>query len=765
MLSVKMTAALKKAAAILPPLLLIGGNVFIFCPAAIIAGNVSEIRTDLIGIIPVYLMPVLLAATILGAIGFCLPEKSFSPYLSILTAIGVLLWIQGSLLVWDMGLIGAGDLNWNARLWRGWIDSALWVATLFLFTFQHRRISRFRPFLVGSLLLLQTVHLGLLSFQQPAIWRSTAPPRRVAPAEIFQFSKNRNVIHVILDELGSPVFQDLIHADPARYSAVFEGFTFFKNTTGSFPKTEMSLPAIISGNVYKNDIPKHEYLNSIFTGQTIANTLHANRYDVDIACSYGSDWHRLGKYTRLFGIPIQYGGTQQQLERLNANELVKLSFFRSVPFFFKKTVYNKKLIRNRKTNTPIDTCAAIHLSNRAFFRDVIDKMSIPRTRPVYKFFHLLGAHWPIVFNGNGLSDGRILAWTWPNIHAQARCSVDQFAEFIQKLKTMGIYDSALIILQGDHGVFNVPDSARQIPFLNAEKTLAGFNSDNKEIFAKIVSSALPTLAIKRPNDKKPFRISAAPVTLSDIPATICAQLDIPGKFAGRPAFDLNEKEIRNRTFYYYHDFSRNNYLPGLNEFIIQGDPLDKNSWFAVFYSCAFTDENTWVNGFFRADKSRFYFIIPKDEPIPIKAGDLLKFAFSGEAKVIQVVRGKNGPVSNIFITVDKPLDPRRDGSPNPIVIGGIQVRANCFSNNKEWRNGIHLTKPGYFYFLLDKNEAIPVTVGNRVRFARSGEAIVRDVFRTETQNNSNIFVGVDTILDPEGDGCPNPIRILRFEDN
>jgi len=172
----------------------------------------------------------------------------------------------------------------------------------------------------------------------------------------------------------------------------------------------------------------------------------------------------------------------------------------------------------------------------------------------------------------------------------------------------------------------------------------------------------------------------------------------------------------------------------------------------MLHSSVFTDQTNWKNGFSLKKKNLFYFTILKDEPTPVKAGYYLKFAMSGEAKVIEVTRGENGPNSSIFVKVDKDLNPEKDGNPNPIIILGFETRANCFTDNKEWKNGIHLTKTGYFYFLLDKKEPTPVQVGNKVRFAQSGEAVVRDVFRTENPKMASIFVGVDKALDPAGAG-------------
>ncbi len=53
-------------------------------------------------------------------------------------------------------------------------------------------------------------------------------------------------------------------------------------------------------------------------------------------------------------------------------------------------------------------------------------------------------------------------------------------------------------------------------------------------------------------------------------------------------------------------------------------------------------------------------------PTPFAIGHRLKFAVAGIAKVLVVFRLEKEEHSHIFVSVDKQLDPTRDGYPCPI---------------------------------------------------------------------------------------------------
>jgi hypothetical protein len=167
----------------------------------------------------------------------------------------------------------------------------------------------------------------------------------------------------------------------------------------------------------------------------------------------------------------------------------------------------------------------------------------------------------------------------------------------------------------------------------------------------------------------------------------------------------------------------------------------------AFRAAAYTDSSKWTKGINRIEKKQFFIIIA-----------------SGEAAVQKVSRVEKPDKSFIFIAVDKDLDPAGDGNPNPIYIKSFQIKPSSFSRENEWKNGISLKNSSTFVFVLSKSDACPLKIGDRLKFAASGDAIVKKIARSDGQGPggkySNFHVTVDKPLNPDGDGGPNLIEVI-----
>ena len=569
--------------AILLPAILIISTIFLFGPTTIYSGNISEFDASLLNMLYFYLIPSIIAVIVLLGIGILLPKRFFSLFVSLLVGMGLLLWIQGNFLLWKHGPLGIVDIDWTKEAWRAWIDGALWISFICLAIIFSKRLKKITVLVSLALISVQLLYLVFNTIENPEMWKENerfAQPI-TPPQEIFQFSSKQNVIHIILDEFQSTVFEEIVSEDPEHYSNALQGLTFFRDTTGSFPTTVMSIPAILSEQIYRNDVPIHFFKDNVYNGKTIPTVLHENGYEVDFAVPF--DWYCKGPFTNCYQIPVPYGITKKQHIEGNAALLLNLVFLRYAPQFFKGYIYNNQIglpAIKLKGGGVQHWSGARNLAHKDFLQDFIENMSVTRKAPVYKFIHVTTTHWPAVLNRDCEYAGKILPWTWENLKVQAKCSFDHFLAFLNELKSLGIYDSSLIILHADHGYWLIPDSADQINLKNVNWPLNGYFTDDKEYFAKIVCSAMPLLAIKPPYSKGPLRISNVQSMLTDIPATINSVLNLGENFKGESLFEIDENHQRVRSFRYYDRLNRaeDDYFERMDEFIIKGSVFDKASW-------------------------------------------------------------------------------------------------------------------------------------------------------------------------------------------
>ena len=185
----------------------------------------------------------------------------------------------------------------------------------------------------------------------------------------------------------------------------------------------------------------------------------------------------------------------------------------------------------------LDYTNTLYFSHREFLQDLIDNMSVNRTKPCYKYIHLMNAHGPPVVTQDCEYAGGVIPWSRENVTNLQRCSLDHVIEFLTKLKSLGIYESSLIIISADHG------RGTSIKMQNEDKQLDGYPDLNL-----IAGQALPLMAIKLPNGEGPLKISNLQTQIKDLPATVSALLKLNEEFEGRSMFDGDMSEIPERKF-------------------------------------------------------------------------------------------------------------------------------------------------------------------------------------------------------------------------
>lgn len=115
---------------LLPPTLLIAVNIFIFGPATIYKGNTSEFSLNFIDILGYYFLPFIAVLLVILLIGIFLSRRYLALYISLIFSIGLLLWLQGNILVWEYGLLDGQVIDWSTHSWQGLADAGFWLIFL-----------------------------------------------------------------------------------------------------------------------------------------------------------------------------------------------------------------------------------------------------------------------------------------------------------------------------------------------------------------------------------------------------------------------------------------------------------------------------------------------------------------------------------------------------------------------------------------------------------------------------------------------------------
>ena len=548
-------------------------KIFFFCPLAIYVANAEEMGVGFHTLVSLYVLPFLVSMALVTGLGLALPRGPRHIYVAVLAAIAVLLWLQGDVLLWDYGALDGSFIDWQREVWKGYVDTSIWVAALVAAVYWRRRLL---PVVRSLCLFLFAVQAGSLWFletdprTEPGYKLGSSIAHFDPPETLFRFSATGNVIHIVLDGFQSDIFEEIV-ADSQRYRDALQGFTFFKEAITSSSVTYLSVPSFMSATTYLNRIPVWKFKEEALANRNIVKVLAGAGYRVDMASAtnFSLNFHRNGNYYR---IPHPFRG-KEEAEKWHAGFMLDLSLFRSTPHFVKRAIYNRQAWWISSAILQSSGLAFKHFSGNEFLHHFTEESSVGRDGPVYKYIHLITPHPPLVVAEGNVPARIPLERTRENHKRQATFTLDRIVALLDKLRTLAIYDHSMIIIQSDHG------SGQSFKMQEAG---SGRWIDSLKSRLRVWGGVLPLLLVKPAQSRGALRSSEAQVELNDIPATVTELLGLPNGFGGKNVFAVKSGEERQRRF--YREMSKRNraakigYFEGLQEYVISGSVFRESSW-------------------------------------------------------------------------------------------------------------------------------------------------------------------------------------------
>ncbi len=543
-----------------------------FAVLSIYAGNSDEFVAPFGKLLLVYAPYLLLLSIGAGLLGFIMTAEGALRYKAILSAVAVLVWLQGNILLWDYGSLDGRNIDWMSADWRGVLDLSIWIIILALSITAYKRIGTVLVIAAIATLPIQAVNSAATIISGPAELSGAdiidIDPR--ARDAMFSFSSSSNVVHIVMDGFQSDIFAEIVDNYPDRnLHDELRGFTFFAEHLGVYPYTQLTMPALLSGKLYRNDIPVDDFVRSALQGNTILNAAFKAGHEVDIAAQISlANVYGIGNFSHSYGITPGDHVSAWDYTLNDAAKLIDLALFRVVPHFAKALVYRDQLWVFQGRIRAESYLQLQYFSDLAFLRQLAEKMSVNRDKPVYKMIHVMLSHRPTVGSEQCEYDGQH-SLSRANVTKQARCGLLAVLDVLRRMKELGIYDESLIVLMGDHGAW--------VPV----ETLRNGEAEAADIDAMTVAMAMPVLAIKRPGDDAEFQVSTAPTSIIDIPATIDRIMNLGAEFDGVSVFEIDPDTKRTRTHLTYGygiNPKAKGFLFPMHEYSIRGSPLDATAW-------------------------------------------------------------------------------------------------------------------------------------------------------------------------------------------
>lgn len=539
-------------------------TVLFVAPVEIISGASGDLLfglSDIWGIMLAFAFVVALAIALVLSL---FRKKWYLLILTLAFCVGCACYIQAAFLNGGLPEANGKDVDWLGDHLPSMIISAVvWlivIVTPLVVCMKKPRITRaVIASLSVALLIVQGVGVASLFIGEDGA--SASGPIVVTEDGLFEVSSEENVVVFVLDNYDTKVFKQVAQDDPGMLEEM-DGFTWYSNSAGVMIPTSFAVPYLLTGIEPDEDEELATYLERRYTESEFLEDLHATGYSIGIYTdTFGlayldDDQEQSEIYDNVMNIhpvdePIRVSPKQTILL------LTRCALYRDMPWAFKPRFWfytdelNTRIPQRAEGGDPAQK--PYYIDDTGYFDELQTRgLSIQDEdySGAFRFIHLLGAHSPFSLD----ETGRDIGIGNSDQERQARGSMRMVGYYLQKLKELGLYDKATIIITSDHGDWR---ASMEAPDETTEPILL-YKPAGEQSFEGV-------------------RQSDAPVSHADFQATVLAAMGADHSNYGATYSEYGEEDERVRNFYQItHD--ENAHIHALLKYEIIGDVLNFDDW-------------------------------------------------------------------------------------------------------------------------------------------------------------------------------------------
>ena len=443
------------------------------------------------------------ALTLLLAV---LPRRAFPWGQGVLLGLGVAALLQGNGLNADYGALNGQAIAWGEYTVYGLINTALWAGILFI-CLSLRQWKRFGALCVVLPCLLAVGEGGWIAYraaQAPTPQTETY----LSQAGLYTVGTEENLLVLVLDSVDADQFAQALAEDPAL-SRRLEGFTWYRNAMGLSDPTKYGLPALLTGQAYTQPVDYAGFIAAAYADAPLYTMLAGDVWDA----RFFTD----SRYVSLDAGVVDNLAREELAVNDPAGltrDLLRLCAFRYAPHFLKPQLWmysNVFLPYAQAQGEPV-----YEVTDPAFDARLREEGLEATVERAFRLIHLTGMHPPYTMDADCQYQAQGVT-----AQEQMRDCLRLAEDYLEQLRTLGVYDRSAVLILADHGT----DTVHR-----------------------------PLLLLKRPGDTGEMAVNDAPVSYADLPATYVALLT--GAQAGTELWSIPQGQARTRL--YYHESSRNN---------------------------------------------------------------------------------------------------------------------------------------------------------------------------------------------------------------
>lgn len=544
-------------------------TVFVFGPFELYANNMDEFMFGLWDFMWAFIAIALGIVAVLTAALIFLPRRVFDVACTALSAISLMLYVQGTFLTLGLtsiegdgigeGAMASGKIVFNAIIWIIVIGAG--VAASVIFSKKHSGAVRTAIiFAMVVILGMQTVSFATVSLTTEGVFDqrddSVDSVEVLTHKGLDNAGAENNVIYFVVDRFATKYF-DAANSECPEIFDELEGFTYYNDAVSLYPRTYPAITYLLSGVENDFSMSRPDYFRHAWNDSEFLEVLKDEGYSINVY----TDSYYAYESKEPGDIPEHIANRSGDAQAVISDptglrcDMSRLSLYRYLPFAC------RDLIGSISSDDFARHVALVGDESVAYSTDMKDVYDYLNANPIaesgekkFSFIHIQGVHLPNKYDRN------FKPATDDNDMDEIEGMIQSFKIinlYIEQLKELGLYEDATIIITGDH---------------------ASIGSDTKDpYFAHLTALMVKPSGV----GEGELKISAAPVMQEDLHATVLASEGIDATLSyGRSIFDIAEDEVRERRYHFQRQISEDDTIE-IVKYKIVGSAADFKNWTVV----------------------------------------------------------------------------------------------------------------------------------------------------------------------------------------
>lgn len=479
--------------------------------------------------------------------------KLFNYLLTGMIAITICGYLQGNFLNGELGALTGDAISWQMQKGSMFINMLVWFVLLtipYLILYFNRSV--WKKFMLAAsiiICLMQTVALFSIIFNYSSKTAYGSEGSFLSNKDLVTYSKTSNTFVFLLDRMDYDYIEEIMQQNPDFFDQL-DGFTSYSNAIAENARTRPAANYMFTNddrNLFKT--PPEEYLENAWdaNGHNLLKDLSQADYQVNL----------YSEISNLFGQAASMGqyvsNISTEKPRVDATHVVEklltLSTYRYSPTFMKPFFWTYTDEINQGAFIKDDAQKTVYEVDETKFAKEINQFHLDDQK-YFKLYHFNGSHTPYTLDEQGKKSN-----TTTDAVTQTKGSFHILFEAFAKMKELGIYKDASILIVADHGA-PVSDYS---PLQKATRIGLFYKPKGSE-----------GTALKQ---------SQAPVSHKNLPATMIRDSGLDYRAYGIPLDEVQEDAAIPR--YFYKAVMSEGREKDLYIYEIQGNAADFNNWVMI----------------------------------------------------------------------------------------------------------------------------------------------------------------------------------------